>query len=134
MKNKKHKRDLLLIFFIIDYIVIICLIIYLSLFKEIEFMSKDGSDKLGHFLAYFSLSFINNIILLLRKMLNIYILIFFALNLIMSIVIEYIQKFVGRSFDIEDIYANMIGILLGLLISFLLSRFLNLKRGINEGK
>ena len=81
-----------------------------------------GNDKISHFIAYGCL------------MLNIGLLVFpikrkgligALLAILIGIIIELLQYFVpGRYMSIEDVYANSLGVLLGLILILLLGKWI----------
>ncbi len=47
----------------------------------------------------------------------------------MSLATELVQPFVGRSFDVDDLIANILGVLLGLTVFLFVRRFLRGRKG-----
>lgn len=94
----------------------IALCISLSLLPPIEMPGPQDSDKLGHALAYFTLSAWAMMLFRTRAA---HVLVVLALFLLGS-TIEFAQAnfTTTRHGDIQDVYANTFGILVGLALSF----------------
>ena len=110
----------------------ILLVCYLSLadsgLPEIKFRFILESDKIAHIGIYFVLT-----VLLTRSWSNVFstkglrfLLIFSSVQVIsFSIILEVLQKLITttRQFDLKDIYANITGVIVGVIIFILFKRF-----------
>ena len=98
-------------------IVLSVVIIFFSLFSITSPYTPQGTDKYLHTIAYLFLSFSAS----LRKPTN-YILIFIYF-VTFGIVIELIQPYFNRYFELLDIFANSLGILIAITFAVLLRKY-----------
>ena len=102
-------KSSLYVFLNVCCVVIVIAITVLSLLPpktgpEIE------NDKLGHFIAYFALTF--NLMLLSKKKQQDYLFLIFAL--FYGLLMEFLQSFVpGRDSSVHDMLANSLGVVAG---------------------
>ena len=110
-------------FFRILSFLFLLLIIIFSLIPLPELPAQAGGDKLHHFMGYAFLMFcFTQWLSSIKKM------ILWTLILIsVGILIEFIQPLVNRYFEYNDMIANSIGILTGLLIGLMIRQFRKLR-------
>ena len=102
-------------FFITTSLTILVIIASLSPVTALDGLDK--SDKLFHIIAYFSLSFPTAF----RKKYS-YILIFIWFFLF-GVTIEAIQPYFERNYELDDIFANSLGALLGIFFADLIKKY-----------
>lgn len=91
----------------------ICLIVYFSLSRHMPIGSFSHSDKLQHILAYGAIMWWFSLLYPIKRQP-----LLAATFLLMGLILDYSQSFVGwRVFDMLDVIANGIGILLGWLLT-----------------
>lgn len=94
------------------------IILVLSLYPNNQASEVSGTvDKIYHIIAYLSLSFL----VALRNPFT-YILIFIYL-ISFGISIELIQPYFHRSFELLDILANTVGIILGIFFAYVIKKY-----------
>lgn len=92
----------------------IALVIFLSLTSLSFHTGIDYGDKLGHLLAY---------TLLMGWFVQLYrrwpmILLHALLLILLGITLEFLQQRTGRTFEVADMLANALGVILGILSTF----------------
>ncbi len=119
--NIKHlldRKNTKVLTFIVCFLITILSLMPL---QKLEIKAPTGTDKLIHIIMYFSLS----TLLLWSYAYNRHQIAWIALLIILyGIVIELLQQYlpVNRDADIFDVLANIIGVLLGIFVQFLLKR------------
>jgi len=95
-------------------------VVWLSLTPEPTTLDFKESDKVGHFIAYGALMFWFSQLYVKRTRL------FYAGGFIaMGVALEFIQGALGyRTYEVFDMYANTLGVLLGWAAALLLPRVL----------
>lgn len=81
----------------------------------------ENSDKVGHFIAFFGVSFIGR--LAIHKIPN---WIYWSCWFVLAGLLEYLQGVLQplRHFSIEDAYANAVGVAISILVCFVTSKIL----------
>ncbi len=115
--NMKYNLNFIYNNWIVITITLSVFIIFFSFFSINQSTTIQGTDKYLHIASYIFLSFSAS----LRKPTN-YILIFFYFFLF-GIVIELIQPFFNRYFELLDILANAIGIFLAITFAVALRKY-----------
>ena len=79
-----------------------------------------GNDKVGHFIAYMILTFNAGLIFFKKKKKFLFAILF---CITYGFLIEILQHFVpGRFMSLEDFIANTVGVIVGILLTYLLFR------------
>jgi len=75
--------------------------------------ARGGNDKLAHLLAYAAIAFL--LVLSARRSPNrfLHVLTVLGVTIVYGIVIEFVQQFTGREFDVVDMAANALGAVIG---------------------
>ena len=102
-------------------------LLFISFLLGIAYMSlvpyesvNIGNDKIGHFIAYMILMF-NAGLIFFKKKKKFLLAILFCITY--GFLIEILQQFVpGRFMSLEDFIANTIGVIVGILLTYLLFR------------
>jgi len=110
-------RTLLITYYKAITVFLLIVITALSLYPLPELPAVPGKDKTLHLLAYAVLAFP---VSFARPNAHIRIIIFF---LLWSGMIEFVQPYVNRSREVEDLLANTIGLFLGYITGRLLDRW-----------
>ncbi len=129
MLNRKVNRETLQRLNLLVILLWLMLIIYSCLFPTDKLPSNNWNiphmDKLGHFVFYFGLVHLTLIYRLLMKWHSFAtgFIIFFIL--LLGIAIEYLQQLMGmgRTFSVEDMLANMLGLIFGIVFFYWLEHF-----------
>jgi VanZ family protein len=95
-------------------------VVWLSLTPAPPQIDFEQGDKVGHFLAYGSLMFWFSQLYEKRTRL------FYAIGFVaMGVALEFVQGGLGyRSYEVFDMYANALGVLLGWALALILPRIL----------
>ena len=119
MQQKKIILALQLIF-----IILLLGMIYLSLFHSFQstgsVISSKALDK--HFVAYFTLSLVLSLIVILRGYRRLVLIGAAVALVLLSLIIEMVQPYFGRTASLADFLANATGIIVGVLIAFSLRK------------
>ena len=102
-------------------------LLFISFLLAIAYMSlipsesvNIGNDKIGHFIAYMILMFNAGLIFFKKKKKFLLAILFCATY---GLFIEFLQQFVpGRFMSLEDFIANTIGVIFGILLTYLFFR------------
>lgn len=104
-----------------SWFILVAIIVYLSLKPAEQKNLIEVNDKVGHFLAYFTLVIATRIFFPNWKMVGAMI---FSFTL--SCILEWLQNFVpGRSVSIWDVVANGTGVFMGTLFYLLFAKYIH---------
>jgi VanZ family protein len=91
-----------------------------------------GNDKLAHLLAYAVIAFL--LVLSARRSPNrfLHVLTVLGVTIVYGIVIEVVQQFTGREFDVADMAANSLGAVVGTVAGLATRRLIGDRSGAAE--
>lgn len=107
--------------FIVGAILYVCLITVLSLMNLSQVVPENEItylDKLAHFCIYWGMemSLLSCVVIVKGRLSVGWIGVVTLATIGYGVAIEFIQQFVGRDFDVYDIYANAVGAISGVLL------------------